>query len=151
MQQRNNPVDDEVLKELPDSVKALVGMIGMENAIKLCQQQGGYPLEVPERETKMRIIMQAQIADAIGDKMAERVITIFAGQGKVYLPSLDALRRKARDRLIVQDYDQNGYNIRELVMKYQLSHKTIEKVLKRTTLPERGQFSLSFGGDEHEL
>ncbi len=55
-----------------------------------------------------------------------------------YIPKMDAIIKSARDKLIRAEF--NGYNVKELALKYELSTVQIYTIIKESdVLP--GQFS----------
>lgn len=55
-------------------------------------------------------------------------LTKEAGGGNCYVPKTDSLLRNVRNRKIVKEY--NGYNIREIAKKYNLSVRWTREIIK---------------------
>ena len=67
------------------------------------------------------------MAETIGVDNLLRLMIEFGGTYH-YIPKADALMRNIRDRRIVADY--NGYNLKQLAYKYQLSEVAIYNILR---------------------
>lgn len=60
------------------------------------------------------------------------------GGAKLYIPKVDALVRIARDERIKKEY--NGYNVRKLAQKYDLSENWILSICRDNPLAEQQSF-----------
>lgn len=68
----------------------------------------------------------AQLVEAIGIEPAVRLMQQYGG-ANVYIPKADALLRQIRDKRIREEY--NGYNVRQLAVKYGLSENWINRII----------------------
>ncbi|WP_243109429.1 Mor transcription activator family protein [Anaerophilus nitritogenes] len=64
------------------------------------------------------------ISDLIGRENTKKLMKEFGGSS-IYIPRED---RVSRNKRIIKEY--NGYNSRALAKKYDLCHKTIQKIVK---------------------
>ena len=76
-------------------------------------------------------IQHRRLLDVIG---MEAMLTLCKGLGGTYLyvPKFDAVIRNTRDKLIRKEY--NGYNVKELALKYELSSVRIHSILKESDI-----------------
>ena len=59
-----------------------------------------------------------ELAETIGMDAFRRLVDVYGGTGRVYIPQADTLLIPIRDRLIREEY--NGYNVYELCKKWDL-------------------------------
>lgn len=81
------------------------------------------------KETKLEDLTEncRVLVELIG---IENVVKLskFSGGDEIYFPKTEAIIREARNRRILEEY--NGYNERELAVKYGLTTDSIRKILK---------------------
>lgn len=66
------------------------------------------------------------------------------GGTAMYLPMADSVIRKARNRLVLGEY--NGYNARELSRKYGVTERHIRNIAKGRESPDKGQGKEKYPG-----
>lgn len=114
------------MTELPESAQALVGLIGLPDAIEFIRAFGGAKLYTPADYGRQ----QALFADVIGDRLAEIVCRAHVGGGAWHVPRCLALINAERDRQIRADYDSGQFTLNELAWKHRLGHSRIGQILK---------------------
>lgn len=125
---------------IPDSALALIGLLGLPDAIEFIRAFGGVKLYTPANYSRQ----QAQFADVVGDSLAQRLCAAHVGRGVWHVPRCLPLINAERDRRIRADYDAGGVTINELVLKYRLGHSRIEQILKTSpvaTVPQPDLFA----------
>lgn len=75
-----------------------------------------------------------------------RLVDVYGGTGRVYIPQADTLLIPIRDRLIREEY--NGYNVYELCKKWDLGESMVrtiirDKIRELRQAPIDGQVSCS--------
>ena len=136
---KNLSPEDTALVEskLPEVALEIVRLIGIESALILFTQLGGQEWRFckNERGTGSGSESFETVADAIGRKNAQCLGQNLAGE-PVYIPRCMASINALRDQRIIRDFDElsktlsSRRTIRELVSRYQLSHK--KSLMKRT-------------------
>ena len=71
------------------------------------------------------------IAECIGLESFKELVKLCGGS-LISIPTLKTILRDVRDRQIAAEF--NGYNIRELAVRYDLSDTTIYDILKRNNI-----------------
>lgn len=97
---------------------AVRGWIGMEENVLV---KHVIPSDVPET--------YQPIVSLIGMDAFLKLCWYGSGD-EIYFPMPETIFRKARDRLLLQEY--NGYNIDELSKKYGLTIKQVKNIIKRS-------------------
>ena len=69
-----------------------------------------------------------ELAETIGMDAFRRLVDVYGGTGRVYIPQADTLLIPIRDRLIREEY--NGYNTAELARKYEVSQRWVQEIIK---------------------
>jgi hypothetical protein len=121
---------------LPDAARELAAIIGMPKTIKLVEALGGTTFPVPKRATKAGEVRFWALSDAVGDDAAQKLCQHYGGV-KLYIPRCTEALRNARDRAIIQQFDQETAKgrsgaevVMELAMQYRLSDRRIWIILK---------------------
>lgn len=83
-------------------------------------------------------IVNQTLAKTIGIE-AFLKLAMAAGGTVLYVPKLDGLLQPARDRKIIKEFD--GYNYKELAIKYNLSETWVRQVIQQDQM-ERDQGKL---------
>lgn len=78
-----------------------------------------------------------EIAEIIGVENYLKLIEFYGGT-RVYFNKLEEVTKGIRDQKIKAEY--NRYNIRELIVKYNLAEESIRRILRSE--PAEGQISL---------
>lgn len=79
------------------------------------------------------------------ERAFRRLVDVYGGTGRVYIPQADTLLIPIRDRLIREEY--NGYNVYELCKKWDLGESMVrtiirDKIRELRQAPIDGQVSL---------
>ena len=70
-----------------------------------------------------------ELVDNFGVETAYKFIEAFGGS-QIYIPKIDNISREYRDNKIFKDY-MNGLGYKKLVIKYNLSEKTIRVIVNQ--------------------
>ncbi|MDD5249682.1 MAG: Mor transcription activator family protein [Rhodocyclaceae bacterium] len=118
------------LDDLPRSAVDLIQLIGLAATLALIDAFPSIKFPVPKGEDNNPegAARFALLVEAIGDAPA-RVLVRHYGGDDLYVPSCKQAVRRARDRQIVADYGV-GASVFELALKYRLSYRQIETILK---------------------
>lgn len=86
-----------------------------------------------------------ELAETIGMDAFRRLVDVYGGTGRVYIPQADKLLIPIRDRLIRDEY--NGSNVYALCKKWNLSEGYIRGIVREKTeqirrAPLDGQWTL---------
>ena len=86
-----------------------------------------------------------ELAETIGLSAFKRLVEVYGGTGRLYVPQPDTLLIPVRDALIRREYD--GSNVYQLARKWQLSDTTIRQIVRDKALelqrrPLDGQVTL---------
>ncbi len=73
---------------------------------------------------------QKEIADIIGIIPTLKLCEVYGGSRDVYIPKNDDVRRQLRDRQIRADYVKGGYKVAHLQKLYNLSDRSVQKIIK---------------------
>ncbi|WP_260466783.1 Mor transcription activator family protein [Pandoraea apista] len=93
-----------VKDELPEFVKLLIRVVGMEATIKLIKRLGGTTLLVAKRRSRQGEASYELLAEVIGSEAADRMTAHFGGD-LLYIPNCANAIRLLRDRSIRADFD----------------------------------------------
>lgn len=120
------------LDDLPKSAIDLIELIGLPATVALVEAMPGIKFPVPRGEDNNAAgaARFAHLVEAIGDEPSRRLMAHYGGED-LYVPSCKKAIRLARDRQIVADYEADA-SVLELALKYRLSYRSIEMILKRT-------------------
>lgn len=120
------------LADLPQSALDLIGLIELPAALRLIEAMPGINFPVPRGENNNAdgAAKFAMLVDAVGDEAA-RVLVRHYGGGDMYVPSCLKAIKAARNRQIVAEYE-SGIKVIALAIKYRLSYRQIEAILKAT-------------------
>ena len=72
-----------------------------------------------------------ELAETIGMDAFSRLVDVYGGTGRVYIPQADKLLIPIRDRLIRDEY--NGSNVYALCKKWNLSEGYIRGIVREKT------------------
>ena len=120
------------LSDLPQSAIDLITLIGLTAAVRLIESLPGIKFPVPKGEDNNPegAARFAMLVDVVGEPAARVLLKHFGGTD-MYVPSCKKAMQRVRDRQIVADYDA-GMSVFELAIKYRLSYRRIEVILKAT-------------------
>lgn len=79
------------------------------------------------------------LAELLGVQKLLRLADRYGG-AKMYIPKVDTLIKKALHQRIREEY--NGYNIKQLMRKYNLAIRSIEEICKGELPPDQMRFEL---------
>ncbi len=137
---------------LPESVMAMVTLIGAEPTLQLLRAYGGTTFPVSRNIKKAGQATHAALAEVVGDKAADKLCTAFGHQQKLWLPRCDKAVRELRHRKIRRQFDEltgkDGmtafWAVQNLAGAHRLTDRTVWDILKETdqTAPEDVQDSL---------
>lgn len=113
-------------EQLPQTAQALIGIIGLPDAIEFMRVFGGSSICTPRRFDKQK----AMFSGVIGEAKAERLCLAHSGRGKWYIPRCLPLMNAERDRAIRADYDTGKFTRNNIVIKYSLSNSRVDDILK---------------------
>lgn len=129
---------------LPDSLRELVVAMGIGPVLALVERYGGTRIAVP---TPARLRPDHPYLLLLGREAALALCRAWGGAEDRYLPQAAAAVRCARNREMVELYQQGDHSARELALKYRLSDRQVWNILG-TPLPEEregGQLRLELG------
>ncbi|ALA68822.1 hypothetical protein GT50_00465 [Geobacillus stearothermophilus 10] len=86
-----------------------------------------------------------QMAKEIGVEATLKIAKLFGGT-KIYLPKHDTALQTVRDRQIRKEY--NGYNCKELAIKYNLTENWVRSIVRGKNAAEDLDQLTLFGDDE---
>jgi len=120
------------LADLPKSAIDLVERYGMATAVSLIEAWPSikFPVPVGKQNNLEGARRFAMLAEIVGEAKAEEIVA-HCGGTDLYIPSCKTAIRMARNRQIVADYT-SGSTVFELAIKYRLSYRSIEMILKTT-------------------
>lgn len=72
-----------------------------------------------------------ELAECIGMEAFRRLVDVYGGTGRVYIPQADKLLIPIRDRLIRDEY--NGSNVYALCKKWNLSEGYVRGIVREKT------------------
>ena len=89
--------------------------------------QGGNTLDI-EKITSLEQLSgeQRELAEIVGLEVYNMLIENFGGC-QMYIPKRETIFKNIRNKEIKKDF--NGFNYRELAKKYNLSEKTVRKII----------------------
>ena len=121
---------------LPQSVVALITVIGLEAAFHMVKVWGG-TISNRRRNTRQSRILHAQLVEDIGEEAAGRLERAYVGQPFLAIPRCWDAMRELRNRFIRRQYDAMSaeglsdlFIVRELVLAHKLSTRNIRYILK---------------------
>lgn len=122
---------------LPDTARVIAGLIGLDTTLLLVESLGGTTFPIAQGKTRLGEIRFAALSEIIGVENA-RVLGDYYRNEKLYIPRCEAWFKRERNARITSDFDRltmrEGYSYPEaivsLCIKYRLSDRQIEKILK---------------------
>ncbi len=139
MQFSITPADYEKIKDsLPESVKGMIAVIGMEAVLKLINFYGGLTIPMLMGRTKSSRAKLDKFRGIIGDDAAEKFQRAFLANEDVFIPRCDKAKQMLRNISISNEFDSmlaEGDTAQEAVfflsLKYELSDRQIWRILKK--------------------
>lgn len=123
------------LEQLPESLRALVELIGFRDTLRLVRQRGGVFVYIPLRTRNAGVLRTLVSKDSVA-----RLVDAFPGEN-LLIPKLDAIARQIRDGSIIKER-RNGASYTELASRYQLTARQIITICNRDPEPESPQLDL---------
>jgi hypothetical protein len=124
-------VTQEDIEELSPFARDLVRIAGLDAAVMLFNTLGGQLIGIPKgrnNNAKGKLAYE-RLESVIGADATVRLCKEFGGE-RIEIPRCHALRNELRARAIRRDYDA-GVAVNDLVAQHAVSHRAIEKILKR--------------------
>jgi len=123
---------------LPESVRYLVAVLGLDGARRLIRAFGGRTLAVPVARTRAGDASYAYIAECVGETVAARLVAYCGGES-FYIPRCYEALTEATYRNIRREFDtatQKGkissvQAVGDLAQRYGYSDRRIWSILKR--------------------
>lgn len=131
----NYPRPSDYESKLSEGMKQLLNIVGDDNFTLICEKLGGLGLFFSSTRKKSRDY--SKLKEVIGEHLTEQCFTAFKSN-YLYIPNLAKLKRLARDKAIIADYEDL---IRKLPSqravtatlsdKYQMSDRAINDVINK--------------------
>jgi hypothetical protein len=115
-----------VADDLPESLRDLAELIGIEAVVALCSTFGGTGLHVPAKPARAGALTRA-----LGLLPATLLCRRHGGE-KLYVPMLDRALRRYRHRAIREAYDLGDISVKQLARRFGLSDRQVNSILKGT-------------------
>lgn len=121
---------------LPPTIQTLAGLIGLPKTLRLVDELGGTTFPVAQGKTRAGEIRFAALAEVVGEDAANRIAKHFANE-KLYIAKCADALRLTRNRAICDEFDTLSAQLGsptavvQLALKYRLSDRQIEKILKQ--------------------
>ena len=112
--------------DLPDSLREMVDVIGLEAVIRLVEHFGGIRVRIPS--DPRRIHEGHPLARAVGIEAARKLGEAYAGL-EITVPRAAAALRALRNQEIHRLHTEEGWPAHRLARKYQLHEYTIYTIL----------------------
>jgi hypothetical protein len=113
---------------LPESIRDFVTLLGWDATAALVRVYGGLKIWIPRARSNRA--SAALLAHTIGDDAADKLIAHYGG-AEMYIPFCKSALRRARNVSICREYTA-GTPVCQLVAKYGVSYRQIDKILKNT-------------------
>lgn len=120
------------LRDLPQSALDLIALIDLPATFLLIDAIPGikFPMPKGEDNNSSGAARFEMLVDIVGDEAARTLVKHYGGDD-LYVPSCKKAIQLARDRQIVAEY-LDGATVFDLAIKYKLSYRRIEVILKMT-------------------
>lgn len=125
---------------MPAMGKELIRTIGIEATLALVREFGGMELRFNKTGNGRGADRFATIVETVGSDNAYRLAKEWTDE-KVYIPFCCKAVSVLRNRAIIQDFDQlakehsGAEAVRQLVRKYGLTYRQIEKIISSPLTP----------------
>lgn len=124
---------------LPESLTAVIEVIGFEATIELVDHFGGIRVWVPDRPRRIRD--EHPLAKAIGIDAARQLAETFSGE-ELCVPRAAAALRNARNTEICALYATGEWTAAQLARKFQLTERQIYSILSASSQHDDTQAAL---------
>ena len=125
--------------DLPETVRDLVSLIGMQSTLRLVDSFGGLTILVPKGDERRGIIGRESLIEVVGRRCADRLIERYGGT-RLYVASCRRAILALRDRSICSSYPVRS--VKELAIEHGLSDRQVWAILKKTDMSQAPQGSL---------
>lgn len=138
--------------DLPEVYEAIHSFAGLEKTLEIAKRFSGEQLDFYQIQTIKKLGLSinelepyASIAKICGEDCAWEAARVFGGE-RVYFPMLKKIEENAKKRQIRQEY--NGYNIKYLAKKYDISDMGIrmivgsERIKEERNKPDENQITV---------
>ncbi|UXY14440.1 DNA transposition protein [Chitiniphilus purpureus] len=125
----NGPQADAVLAALPETMREIALLVGMDGAMKLVRQFGGTSLRIPQGKHRLGQQRYAQLAQLLGEHEMSRLAEHFRGSDAVYIPRCSSIARALRDIAIRHAFDE--------YTREESSNRAVAKLARMNGLCER--------------
>ncbi len=117
------------LPRLPDRMRDLIRLAGIEAAVNLSNALGGLNIRFPKHEAANRYGAAAfrRLAELVGEDATRALCAEYGGE-QIAIPRCHAWRQEFRARAIRRAFDA-GATVPELAKRYGVTYRTIEKLL----------------------
>ena len=115
--------DQVRLEDLPQQVRQIVRVVGMQAALQLVRNYGGVRLYVPTNMTPDHIL-----ARIIGFEAAVKLAGEYGGMQHFDIPRAAGALRLVRNREIAEKFVK-GKSLRQLALEYMMTERGIQKIL----------------------
>jgi len=126
-------------RELPETVREIVAIIGMSAALRLVDAFGGLTILVPKGDERRGIMGREALIEVVGRRATDQLIERFGGT-RLYVASCRAAIISQRDRSICAAYPLRS--VRELAQEHGISDRRVWDILKKTDMTAAPQGSL---------
>ena len=118
------------------TAKDFVDLIGLDAAVRLFDALGGtdYPFPKGASNNHDGAARFESLSDLVGLSAACELVRVYGGD-TVYIPNCRYVRTRARNQLIVREFDA-GVTLEELAKRHKISSRQVSMILKRTPTPE---------------
>jgi hypothetical protein len=116
------------LSDLPEKLQEINGIVGLEATLTIVKHYGGVRLYVPMTMTPDHIL-----ARLIGFDAAVKMAKEFGGMDHFDIPRAADALRAVRNREILDKYTK-GKSLRLLAIEYQMTERSILKILAANTV-----------------
>lgn len=142
---------DKVQHLLPESVKQLVKLIGVESTFLLIKSFGGTTFPVSQNKFKWGVVRYEMLAEVIGVNAAD-ILTNHYGGSELYIPRCLEGMTEVRDRAIRTEYDRitlvdkfsGNHAAMTLALKFKLSDRQVWNILKQADKSENPEQNALF-------
>lgn len=118
------------IDELPESLRDLTDIIGLESTLKLATLFPGVPLYIPSHSRA-----DHPIATVIGEEKFSKLVYYYEGD-TIKLAKIDAVDRQIRHKR-VRILKERGMTNREIAIELKYSQRHIERLVSKMNLNDR--------------
>lgn len=117
------------LPRLPERMRELIRLIGIEAAVDLSNALGGLNISFPKHEAANRCGAASfrRLAEIVGNEATRALCAEYGGE-RIAIPRCHAWRAEVRARTIRRAFDA-GATVPELARLHGITYRTVEKTL----------------------